>query len=146
MKRVLCILILIYSIDSYCQELKISGYENLNGICNPENVEARFSIFTYTYRTNFRIRKIENELNSKLNSLKKYSSLSEDRMINIVLNCKGDVLKSEIDAKIIESNIKNEIENAFRMLSIWKKRKYNGSIDSSILISFKVENGIISLK
>ncbi|MCB0399808.1 MAG: hypothetical protein KDD26_09350 [Winogradskyella sp.] len=146
MKKFLFILILINSIHTYCQEIKISGYKNLNGICNPENVEARFSIFTYTSQTKFKIKKIENELNSRLKLLTTYLNLSEDRMINIVLNCKGDVLKSEIDAKKIDHNIKNEIENTFKMLTIWKKRKYNGGTDSSILISFKIENGMISLK
>jgi hypothetical protein len=146
MKKFLFILILINSIDTYCQEIKISGYKNLNGICNPEDVEARFSLFTYTSRTKFKIKKIENELNSGLKLLTTYLNLSEDRMINIVLNCKGDVLKSEIDAIKIDHNIKNEIENTFKMLTIWKKRKYNGVTDSSILISFKIENGMISLK
>jgi hypothetical protein len=67
-------------------------------------------------------------------------------MINLVINCKGEVLKSKIDTKKIQSNIKSEIESAFKMLRIWKKRKYNGETDSSILITFKIENGVISLK
>ena len=146
MKRLLCILILINSVNTYCQEIKISGYEKLSGICNPENITARFSIFTYIPSSNKRIKKIEKELNSKIKSLKTYSSLSEERMINLVLNCKGEVLKSKIDAKKIQSDIKSEIENAFKTLRIWKEKKYNGEIDCSILITFKIENGVIRLK
>jgi tRNA 2-selenouridine synthase SelU len=146
MKRFLCFLILINSVNTYCQEIKISGYEKLDGICNPGNVAARFSIFTYTSSSNKRIKKIEKELNSKIKSLKTYSSLSEERMINLVINCKGAVLKSEIDTKKIQPDVKSEIENAFKMLRIWTKRKYNGETDSSILITFKIENGVIRLK
>ncbi len=146
MKRFLCFLILINSINAYCQEIKISGYEQLGGICNPENITARFSIFTYTSSSNKRIKKIEKELNSKIKSLKTYISLSEERIINLIINCKGEVLKSEIDTKKIQPDIKSEIEDAFKMLRIWKKIKYNGETDSSILITFKIENGVICLK
>jgi hypothetical protein len=68
-------------------------------------------------------------------------------MVNIIINCKGEVVQCEIDNKTKYPELDNQIVAVFSSLGKWKPGKINGDrVDVSKLWSFVIENGKISIK
>jgi hypothetical protein len=68
-------------------------------------------------------------------------------MVNIIINCEGEVVKCEIDNKTKYPEPDNQIVAVFNSPGKWKPGKLNGkNVDSSRLWSFDIVNGKITVQ
>jgi hypothetical protein len=65
-------------------------------------------------------------------------------MIGLIINCKGEVVKCEMDNKTKNVELDKQIVAIFNSLGEWKPGTLNrGKVDSSRLFSFKIKKGVI---
>jgi len=89
---------------------------------------------------------ITQELNSKVSFLKDKPNYEDKGMVNLIINCKGELVRCEIDNKTKSSELDNQIVAVFAELKIWTAGKINNkSVDTSVLYSFTIKNGKIIL-
>lgn len=89
---------------------------------------------------------ITQELSSKVSFLKDKPDYEDKGMVNLIINCKGELVKCEIDNKTKNSELDSQIVAVFAELKTWKAGKINdSSVDTSVLYSFTVRNGKIIL-
>lgn len=89
---------------------------------------------------------IAEKLNNEVTFLKENQTYSDKGMIGLIINCKGEVVRCEMDNKTKTPELDKQIEDVFNTLGIWKAGKLNKKeVDTSRLFSFIVENGVIAL-
>ena len=87
---------------------------------------------------------LEKELNSSVTFLKDKKDYEDKGMLNIIINCKGEMVRCEIDNKTKSTDLDNEILAVFLKMKVWKAAKMGSkSVDSMVLYSFTIENGKI---
>lgn len=86
-------------------------------------------------------------LNSEIQFLKDNPKYKTKGMIGLLINCKGEVVQSEMDTKTKSKELDKQIEALFNSLGEWKAGKLDGqSVDSSRLFSFRIKKGKISFE
>ena len=120
--------------------------EDVAGICDKNNVYAIFPVKGQKEAVcPISIEDIFKRLNNEVAFLKENPSYKDKGMINLLINCKGEVVKCEMDNKTQSTILDKQIEEVFNSLGIWKAAKLNGKeVDSSKLFSFVIKNGKIS--
>jgi len=89
---------------------------------------------------------LEKKLNSEVAFLKANPGYNDKGMVNLIVNCKGKMVRCEIDNKTQSPELDKQIVDIFSKLKNWEAGTVNGKhVDTSVLYSFKIENGIISL-
>lgn len=89
---------------------------------------------------------IVKELNSKVTFLVDKPNYEDKGMVNLIVNCKGDLIRCEIDNKTKSPELDAQIVAVFAELKKWTSGTINGiSVDTSVLYSFTIKNGKISL-
>ena len=85
-------------------------------------------------------------LNSEVTFLKDKPDYNDKGMVHLIINCEGKMLRCEIDNKTKSPELDKQIVDVFSKMKEWEAGTLNGkSVDTSVLYSFKIENGIISL-
>jgi len=92
----------------------------------------------------------DNEIKKKLNSevvfLKDKTEYNDKGMVNLIVNCKGKMVRCQIDNKTQSPELDQQIVAVFATMVEWKPGTLNGKpVDTSVLYSFTIENGVISL-
>lgn len=89
---------------------------------------------------------ITQELNSKVSFLKDNPDYEDKGMVNLIINCKGELVRCEIDNKTKSPELDSQIVSVFAELKTWTAGKINNnSVDTSVLYSFTIKNGKIIL-
>jgi hypothetical protein len=123
--------------------------EPINGVCDNGNVIAILplpgngQIKAVAPKTD---EQITAELNSKVSFLKDKPDYEDKGMVNLIINCNGEMVKCEIDNKTKSSELDNQIVAIFAEMKIWTPGKINSkSVDTVELYSFTIKNGKIIL-
>lgn len=123
--------------------------EPINGVCDNANVIAILS-----FPGNGQVKaqapvtkeEIAQELNSKVSFLKDKNYYEDKGMVNLIINCKGQLVKCEIDNKTKSPELDNQIVAVFKELKTWTAGKINNRyVDTVVLYSFTIKNGKIIL-
>jgi len=89
---------------------------------------------------------ITDELNAQVSFLKEKPDYEDKGMVNLIINCKGEMVRCQIDNKTQSPELDAQIVAVFAALKNWSPGKINGkAVDTSVLISFKINKGKISL-
>ena len=130
--------------------MEIKDSDSITGLCNRKKVYVLLPMFKGQEEavcpvTNTAIRE---RLNQEVEYLKTNPNYSDKGMVNIVVNCKGEVVKVRIDNKTKSEELDAQVLAVFNSLGgIWKAGKLNGeNVDSSRLWSFEIKKGKILLE
>ncbi|MFB6341929.1 energy transducer TonB [Saccharicrinis sp. FJH62] len=89
---------------------------------------------------------IEEQLNASVNFLQNKPDYNDKGMVNLIINCEGEMVRCQIDNKTKSPELDEQIVSVFAKLKKWKAGTVNGEpVDTSVLYSFKIENGKIVL-
>jgi hypothetical protein len=128
---------------------KMEVKEPIKGVCDNSNVIA---ILPFPGNGQVKAKapksdeEITIELNSKVNFLKDKPDYEDKGMVSLIVNCKGELVKCEIDNKTKSPELDSQIVAVFAEMKIWTAGKLNNnSVDTVVLYSFTVKNGKISL-
>ena len=89
---------------------------------------------------------ITRELNTKVGFLKDKPNYEDKGMVNLIINCKGELVRCEIDNKTKSPELDSEIVAVFSEMKKWTPGKiHSKSVDTVLLYSFTIKNGKISL-
>ena len=92
-------------------------------------------------------RDIEKKLETNILFLKDKPTFKDRGTVNIVVNCKGDVVQCQIDTKTKSEVLDQQIVAVFQSLGRWNPGKLDGKkVDASKPWSFVVNNGKITMK
>jgi hypothetical protein len=68
-------------------------------------------------------------------------------MVNCIINCKGELIRCEIDNKSGSDELDNQVLKVFSSLKTWKAGTLDGvAVDTTILYSIEIKKGIIHLE
>lgn len=150
MKKLLFILCLAtYSLHTSAQfvaTMEVS--EPIEGLCNQEEVYALFPMFGGQKEAICPISKQELlvRLNEEVTYLKENQKFKGKGLINVILNCEGEVVQCEMDgnSKTNSKVFDQQVIDVFLSLGIWKPGRLSSKkVDSVMLYSFKVKKGVI---
>jgi len=86
------------------------------------------------------------ELNSKVSFLKDKTDYNDKGMVNLIVNCKGEMVQCKIDNKTQSPELDSQIVAVFAEMKTWTAGKINDqSVDTVVLYSFTITDGKISL-
>ena len=123
--------------------------DNIPGVCNNSKIIAIISL-----PGNGQVKaiapltdeEIEKKLNSEVTFLKTYPDYNDKGMVNLIVNCEGEMVSCKIDNKTKSPELDKEIVKVFSILKTWEPGTLNGNpVDTSILYSFTIKNGKIFL-
>ena len=123
--------------------------EHIPGICDEKNVYVIFSMFKGQEEAKCPVsnNEITGRLNTEVTYLKDSSNFTDKGMVNLIINCKGELVKCEMDNKTKSADLDKQIVAVFNTLGKWKAGKINGEkVDVSRLWSFEIKNGVISIE
>ena len=123
--------------------------EPIEGVCDNANVIAILPI-----KGNGQVEaiapkteeEITLELNDKVIFLKDKPDYEDKGMVNLIVNCKGELVRCEVGNKTKSPELDSQIEAVFSELKVWTPGKINAkSVDTVVLYSFTITNGKITL-
>ena len=89
---------------------------------------------------------LEELLNSQVVFLQDKTDYNDKGMVHLIVNCKGKMVKCEIDNETKSPELDQQIVAVFSSLKEWQPGSIKGKpLDTSVLYSFTVENGKIIL-
>ena len=135
------------SIAQFAARMQIK--EHIPGICDEKNVYVIFSMFKGQEEAKCPVsnNEITGRLNTEVTYLKDSSNFTDKGMVNLIINCKGELVKCEMDNKTKSVELDKQIVAVFNTLGKWKAGKINGEkVDVSRLWSFEIKNGVISIE
>lgn len=152
MKKVILVSLsaLIYytATAQFVAKLEIKDTDTITGLCNRKEVYALFPMFKGQEEAVCSIsdEDIQKRLNEEVLFLKENSKHNDKGMVNIVINCKGEVARCQIDNKTKSEELDKQIVAVFMTLRSWKAGKLNNKeVDSSTLWSFEIKKGKLTL-
>lgn len=123
--------------------------EPIPGVCDNSNVIAILpfpgngQVMAQAPRTK---EEIIQELNAKVSFLKDKPDYNDKGMVNLIVNCKGELVKWAIDNKTKSPELDSQIVAVFAELKTWTAgRLGDNPVDTIVLYSFTVKDGKISL-
>jgi hypothetical protein len=151
MKKIISILILtsFYLTTNAQFAARMEVKEPIKGVCDNKNIYVVFPMFKGQEEARCPLSKkeITKRLNAEVTFLKDSSTYADKGMVNIIINCKGEVVRCEMDNKTKNPELDKEIVAVFNSLGDWKPGKINGDkVDTSKLWSFEIKDGNISIE
>ena len=144
MKRVLIALAILFSQNINAQFVaKMEQKAPIKGLCHQNEVYALLPMKGQEKAMPSQTaEQIQELLNTQVVFLKDSSSYVDKGMVNIIINCKGEVVQCEIDNKTKHPELDQQIVAVFASLGKWKPGKLNGKeVDTSRLWSFEIKDG-----
>lgn len=150
MKKLFCFLVVTLICNSLLAQFvaTMEVKEHIEGVCNEKQVYALLPMLKGQEEAPCPLTnaQIEQRLNQEVTFLKEHPKYKDKGMVNIIINCKGEVVKCEMDNKTKSEELDKQIVAVFNSLGQWKPGKLNGNeVDSSRLWSFEVKKGKITL-
>lgn len=128
---------------------KMEVKEPIDGVCDNDNV---YVILPFLGKGQVKAvaplsnQEITADLNSKVIYLKDKPDYEDKGMVNLIVNCKGELVSCQIDNKTKSPELDAQIVAVFSNLKIWKAAIVNNkSVDSAVLYSFTIKNGTITV-
>ncbi len=151
MKNIFLIFVLfILSVTAHAQLVaKAEIKDKIDGICDNKNVYTLLPMFGDQVEAVCPEpdSTIEKRLNDEVEFLKDKPKYNDKGMVNIIINCKGEVVQCKIDNETKSPVLDEQIVAVFKTLTSWKAGKLNGKeVDSLRLWSFEIKKGKILLK
>lgn len=85
-------------------------------------------------------------LNTEVAFLKDKPAYNDKGMVALIINCKGEMVRCEIDNKTQSPELDQQIVAVFAEMKKWKPGTLKGkAVDTSVLYSFEIKEGVISL-
>ena len=140
--------IIFFSLHASAQFVaKMEVKEPIEGICDEKEV---YALLPFDGQEKAICPVQENDIVKRLNSevpfLKDNPKFKGKGMIGLIINCKGEVVQCKMDIKTKSPELDKQIEMVFNSLGEWKAGKLNGQkVDSSVLYSFKIKKGKITI-
>lgn len=122
--------------------------EDIPGICDKKNVYTLLAMLDGQKEAVAAVKDaaIEKMLADSVVYLKDKTDYNDKGMVSIIINCKGDVVKCEIDNKTKSPELDEQVVKVFKTVTFTKPGKLNGkSVDSLRLWSFEIKNGKITI-
>jgi hypothetical protein len=123
--------------------------EPIEGICDTKNVYVMFSMLDKAQVDavcSIPDSTIENRLNSEVEFIKDKPNYKDKGMVDVIINCKGEVVQCKTDNKSKSPILDEQILSVFKTLTTWKAAKLNDKdVDSMKIFSFEVKGGKIIL-
>jgi hypothetical protein len=123
--------------------------EPIKGVCDNANVivilpiPGNGQIKAQAPETN---EELTQELNDKVSFLRDKPDYEDKGMVNLIINCKGELVRCEIDNKTKSPELDSQIVAIFAEMKTWTAGKVNNnSVDTVVLYSFTIKNGKIVL-
>lgn len=123
--------------------------EPIEGVCDNNNVIAILPIpgngqlKAKAPKTNGELTK---ELNSKVSFLTNNANYNDKGMVNLIINCKGELVRCQIDNKTKDPELDSQIVAVFAEMKTWTAGSVNSKpVDTSVLYSFKITDGIFTV-
>lgn len=154
-----CLGILTIGISSSCGTPKNSSMydmvatmevkEPIEGVCDNAKViailpiEGNGQVKAVAPKTDA---ELTTELNSKVAFLKDKPDYEDKGMVSLIINCKGELVKCEIDNKTQSPELDSQIVAVFAEMKVWKAgTMHDQTVDTVELYSFTIKNGKITL-
>tara|TARA_Y100001978_G_C23614239_1_gene395073 strand:+ start:274 stop:750 length:477 start_codon:yes stop_codon:yes gene_type:complete len=123
--------------------------EPIPGVCDNSNVIA---ILPFPGNGQIKAKapltdeEITQKLNTEVEYLKDKTNYDDKGMVSLIVNCKGEMVKCSMSNKTKSPELDQQIVDVFSIMVNWKAGTVNGrSVDTSVLYSFEIKNGVISL-
>ena len=124
--------------------------EPIKGLCDDKNVfvilplENNGQVKAKAPKTREELTKT---LNSEVRFLRGKSDYEDKGMVRLIINCRGKLVKCEIDNKTQNPKLDKEIVAVFAKMQRWKPGRINDkAVDTGELYSFTIKKGKISLE
>lgn len=123
--------------------------EPIDGVCDNANVIAILP-FPGNGQVKAGAPKTEEELTKELNEkvafLKDKPDYNDKGMVNLIVNCEGELVRCQIDNKTQSPELDNQIVAVFAEMKTWTPGTINGKpVDTVVLYSFTITGGKIEL-
>ncbi len=155
----ICFGLITIGITSSCSTSRNSSINNLvatmvveepiEGVCDNSNV---ISIFTFPGNGQVKAKapktneEITLELNSKVSFLQDKPDYEDKGMVNLIINCNGELVRCNISIETKSTELDNQIVAVFAEMKMWTAGKLNDDfVDTTVLYSFTIKNGEIIL-
>lgn len=150
MKKIFFVLVCtMISFSSFSQFVARAAIkEDIPGICDRKNVFTLLEMLEGQKEAVCSVKDadIEKMLADSVLYLKDKAGYNDKGMVSIIINCKGDVVKCEIDNKTKSPELDEQVVSVFKKLTFTKPGKLNGkSVDSLRLWSFEIKDGKIKI-
>lgn len=149
-KSILILVVLLGALSVKSQfVMKMEMKVAIEGICDKDEVYALFSSFDDQDEAVCPINEeeLEKKLNSEIKFLKENKKFkSKKGVINLIINCKGELIQSEMSNTTGSKELDKQLEDFFNSLGEWSAGKLDGKpVDSTRLIGFKIKKGVLKL-
>jgi hypothetical protein len=124
---------------------KISPGDSIKGLCDPKQVYIDF-ILPNCAPAQFSLsdRKIEKRLNAEIPFFKDNAKVRDTGIVALLINCKGEIVKCEMDIKTKSILLDRQIMEVFNSLGPCTPAKNKGkNVDSVRYWNFIIKNGRI---
>lgn len=152
MKKIILLLfaVLIYNASpgQFVARMQPKDTDTLTGVCDRNNIYTLLSLFKDQQEAVCTVsdKNIEKRLNDEVAYLKEHPEVDDKGIVNIVINCKGEVIQCKTDNKTKSEELDKQILAVFTSLTDWKPAKLNGKkVDSLRLFGFDIEKGKITI-
>lgn len=150
MKSLLVIVLMLFACTTASAQFvaKMEIIEPIEGLCSQQNVYALLPLKGQEEAVcPLSKEEVQNRLNKEVAFLKENPAHSDKGMVSLIINCKGEVVKCEMDNKTKSPELDEQIVAVFNTLGSWKPGKLKGKkVDSVHLLSFTLANGEILLE
>ncbi len=128
---------------------KMTSKEPIEGLCDVNEVYALLPMLDKNQVKAvcpFTEAEIIKKLNEEVKYLKENPKYKGKGMVNLVINCKGELVRCIInDAKEKNKELDEQIVAVFKSLGIWKTGTINGKeVDSADHFTFQIKNGVLT--
>jgi len=121
--------------------------EPIAGVCDNGNVIAILPIpgnGQVSAKAPMTDDQITEALKTRVTFLKDKPDYDDKGMVNLIVNCKGELVRCEIDNKTKSPELDNQIVAVFAEMKQWTAGSVNNkSVDTSVLYSFTIKKGTI---
>lgn len=123
--------------------------EPIDGVCDNDNVIAILPI-SGNGQVEAVAPKTDDELTAELNEkvtfLKDKPDYNDKGMVNLIINCEGELVRCQIDNKTQSPELDSQIVAVFAEMKTWTPGTIRGkAYDTVVLYSFTIKDGKISL-
>jgi hypothetical protein len=153
------LVVLVLAMISACSSSKNIGMNNMvatmqvdepiTGVCNNSQIFVILPISGNNQveaQAPMTDKEIEAKLNANLPFLQDKPDYKDKGMVNLIINCKGELVRCQIDNKTKSPELDSQIVAVFAEMKIWTPGKINNKpVDTAVLYSFSIENGKITV-
>ncbi|OQP65386.1 hypothetical protein A3860_17115 [Niastella vici] len=150
MKSIIILAIAVLKLSGLSAQFvaKVEVKEPIQGLCNDKEVYSPFPMFKGQKQAVCAVtdEEIVKRLDSGATFLKDNPKTKDKGMVGLWINCKGEMVKCEMDNKTKDATLDSQIVAVFSALGKWEAGSIDGKpVDTYRLFSFEIKKGKIAL-